>query len=99
PVHVEAVANVVGRAELMAAAGYAAALVCAIRAGQGRMYSIGVVLGAALAMGSKEIAVRLPAAVLLGYVAKRSPLRGGSAWRSVVAATLPILVYFIVHRF
>src|SRR6267143_3680006 len=29
PVHVEAVANVVGRAELMAAAGYAVALVCA----------------------------------------------------------------------
>jgi len=99
PVHVEAVANVVGRAELMAAAGYAAALVCAIRAGQGRMYLIGVVLGAALAIGSKEIAVTLPAAVLLVYVAKRSPLRGGAAWRPVVAATLPILVYFIVHRF
>jgi len=97
PVHVEAVANVVGRAELMAAAGYAAALVCAIRAGQRRVYLIGVALGAALAIGSKEIAVTLPAAVLLVYVAKRSPLRG--AWRPVVAATLPILVYFIVHGF
>ena len=97
PVHVEAVANVVGRAELMAAAGYAAALVCAIRAGQGRMYLIGVVLGAALAIGSKEIAVTVPAAVLLVYLAKRSPLR--AAWRPVVAATLPILVYFMVHRF
>ena len=97
PVHVEAVANVVGRAELMAAAGYAAALVCAIRAGKRRVYLIGVVLGAALAIGSKEIAVTLPAAVLLVYVVKRSPLR--AAWRPVVAATLPILVYFIVHRF
>ncbi len=97
PVHVEAVANVVGRAELMAAAGYAAALVCAIRAGQRRVYLIGVVLAAALAIGSKEIAVTLPAAVLLVYVAKRSPLR--AAWRPVVAATLPILVYFIVHGF
>src|SRR6267154_2814505 len=101
PVHVEAVANVVGRAELMAAASYAAALVCTIRAGQRRVYLIGVVLGAALAIGSKEIAVTLPAAVLLVYVAKRSPLRrgGGAAWRPVVAATLPILVYFIVHGF
>ena len=97
PVHVEAVANVVGRAELMAAAGYAAALVCAIRAEQRRVYLIGVVLGAALAIGSKEIAVTLPAAVLLVYLAKRSPLR--AAWRPVVAATVPILVYFIVHRF
>jgi len=97
PVHVEAVANVVGRAELMAAAGYAAALVCAIRAERRRVYLIGVVLCAALAIGSKEIAVTLPAAVLLVYVAKRSPL--GSAWRPVVAATLPILVYFIVHGF
>ena len=97
PVHVEAVANVVGRAELMAAAGYAAALVCAIRAAQRREYLIGVVLGAALAIGSKEIAVTLPAAVLLVYVARRSPL--GAAWRPIVAATLPILVYFIVHRF
>ncbi len=97
PVHVEAVANVVGRAELMAAAGYAAALVCAIRAGKRRVYLIGVVLGAALAIGSKEIAVTLPAAVLLVYLAKRSPLR--AAWRPVVAATVPILVYFIVHRF
>ncbi|HKC42055.1 MAG TPA: hypothetical protein VKC15_21100, partial [Gemmatimonadales bacterium] len=97
PVHVEAVANVVGRAELMAAAGYTAALVCAIRAGQRRVYLIGVVLGAALAIGSKEIAVTLPAALLLVYLAKRSPLR--AAWRPVVAATVPILVYFIVHRF
>jgi hypothetical protein len=97
PVHVEAVANVVGRAELMAAAGYAAALVCAMRAEQHRWYLLGVVLGAALAIGSKEIAVTLPAAVLLVYVARRSPLR--AAWRPVVAATLPLLGYFIVHGF
>jgi hypothetical protein len=97
PVHVEAVANVVGRAELMAAAGYAAALLCAMRAEQHRRYLVGVVLGAALAIGSKEIAVTLPAAVLLVYMARRSPLR--AAWRPVVAATLPLLGYFIVHGF
>jgi len=95
PVHVEAVANVVGRAELMAAAGYAAALVCSIRAERRRGYLIGVVLGAALAIGAKEIAVTLPAAVLLVYLAKRLPLQ--AAWRPAGAATLPILLYFIVH--
>ena len=95
PVHVEAVANVVGRAELMAAAGYAAALVCAIGAERRPGYLIGVVLGAALAIGAKEIAVTLPAAVLLVYLAKRLPLQ--AAWRPAGAAALPILLYFIVH--
>jgi len=97
PVHVEAVANVVGRAELMAASGYALALVCAIRAEQRRAYLVGVALGAALAIGSKEIAVTLPATVLLVWVARGSPLR--AAWRPLVAATAPILLYFIVHGF
>ena len=97
PVHVEAVANVVGRAELMAASGYALALVCAIRAEQRRAYLVGVALGAALAIGSKEIAVTLPATVLLVWVARGSPLR--AAWRPLVAATAPILLYFILHGF
>ena len=95
PLHVEAVANVVGRAELMAGAGYAAALLCAIRAERRRAYLIGVALGAAVAIGSKEIAVTLPAAVFLMYAARGYGLR--SAWRAAVAATLPILAYFIVH--
>jgi protein O-mannosyl-transferase len=95
PVHVEAVANVVGRAELIAAAGYAAALVCAIRAERKRIYLTGVALGAALAIAGKEIAVTLPAALLLVAVARRSDLR--LAWRPIVAATAPIILYFIVH--
>ena len=97
PVHVEAVANVVGRAELMAAAGYALALVCAIRAEHRRAYLVGVALGAALAIGSKEIAVTLPATVFLVYLARRSPIQ--TAWRPAVAAAVPILLYFIVHGF
>src|SRR3989454_673426 len=84
PVHVEAVANVVGRAELMAAAGYAVALVCAGRAERDAKYLIGVVLGAALAITAKEIAVTLPAAVLLVYVGRGSGLR--PAWRPALAA-------------
>ncbi|MFN2570377.1 MAG: tetratricopeptide repeat protein [Gemmatimonadales bacterium] len=98
PVHVEAIANVVGRAELMAGAGYALALVCAIRAAQGRAASItGVALGAVLAIGSKEIAVTLPAAVYLVVAARGLDLR--AAWRPAVAATMPILAYFVMHRF
>ncbi len=97
PVHVEAVANVVGRAELMAAAGYAAALVCAVRAERKPAYLAGVAAGAAFAIASKEIAVTLPAAVFLVYLARGAELR--IAWRAAVAATLPIVAYFIVHRF
>jgi len=96
PVHVEAVANVVGRAELMAAAGYAAALVCAIRAGRKPTYLAGVAAGAAFAIASKEIAVTLPAAAFL-VLARRADLR--IAWRAAVAATVPIVAYFIVQGF
>jgi len=96
PVHVEAVANVVGRAELMAAAGYAFALVCAARADANRRYLAGVALGAAFAIASKEIAVTLPAAILLVYLAKQKDLR--LAWRPAIAATVPIILYFVLHR-
>jgi hypothetical protein len=97
PLHVEAVANVVGRAELMAAAGYAIALVCANRAERDAKYLIGVVIGAALAITAKEIAVTLPAAVLLVYVGHGSGLR--PAWRPALAAASTIAAYFIVHSF
>jgi len=97
PVHVEAVANVVGRAELMAAAGYAVALVCAHRAERDAKYLIGVALGAALAITAKEIAVTLPAAVLVIYVGRGSGLR--PAWRPALAAAGAIAAYFIVHGF
>jgi protein O-mannosyl-transferase len=99
PLHVEAVANVVGRAELMAAAGYAAALLCAIRAERRRGYLLGVALCAALAIGSKEIAVTLPAAVFLVYAARGGGSGFRTAVRPAVAATLPIVVYFVVHGF
>ena len=95
PVHVEAVANVVGRAELMAAAGYALALICALRGESRPRYLISVALGSALAIGSKEIAVTLPAAVFLVYLAKQKDLR--LAWRPAIAATVPIVAYFIIH--
>jgi len=97
PVHVEAVANVVGRAELMAAAGYAAALLCALRAEQRPIYLIGVALAAAFGMASKELVATLPAAVVLVYVARRMDWR--KAWRPAAAAAVPIVGYYIVHGF
>jgi tetratricopeptide (TPR) repeat protein len=99
PVHVEAVANIVGRAEMMAAAGYALAVTCALRAERGgaRWYLTGVVLGGALAITSKEIAVTLPAAVLLVYFARHADIR--MAWRAALAAAAPIVLYFVVHGF
>jgi protein O-mannosyl-transferase len=95
PVHVEAIANVVGRAELMAGAGYAAALVCAIRAERHPLYLVGIALASAFAIASKEIAVTLPAALVLLSLARRSDLR--LAWRPLIAATVPIIAYFIIH--
>ena len=70
PVHVEAVANVVGQSELLAAAAYLGACLLYIRhwsAGPGvhalRLLAITALY--ALALGAKEIAVTLPAALLL----------------------------------
>ena len=94
PVHVEAVANVVGRAELLAAAWYAGALVCALRA-ERRAYLVGVAVCSALAIASKEIAVTLPAAILLVWYARQHDLRG--AWRPTIAATAAILAWFVIH--
>ena len=99
PVHVEAVANVVGRAELMAAAGYATALLCALSVERRPVYVIGVALGAAFAIGCKELAATLPAAVLLIYVGRGGGVGAGvrAALRPAAAALLPILGYYVVH--
>jgi hypothetical protein len=95
PVHVEAVANVVGRAELMAAAAYAAALLCALRSDQRPIYLIGVALAAAFGIASKELVATLPATVVLVFIAKQLDWR--RAWRPSVAAAVPIVGYFVVH--
>lgn len=95
PVHVEATSSLVGRAELMVATGYAIALLCALRTKESRWWLAGVVLGSALAIGSKEHAATLPAAALLILV-----WRGGK-WRDAImpaaAAALPIIAYFMLR--
>lgn len=97
PVHVEAVANVVGRAELMAAAGYAAALLCALSAERRPVYLIGVALAAGFAIASKELAATLPAAVLLVYLARRFPPPLRAALLPAAVAALPIAGYYVIH--
>ena len=96
PVHVEAVANVVGRAELMAASGYAVALLCALSAQRRPAYLLGVALGAAFAIGSKELAATLPAAVLLVYAGRGTGVRAGL--RPAAAALVPIVGYYVLHE-
>ncbi len=95
PVHVEAVAGVVGRAELMAATGYAIALLCALRAGRQRWWLVGVALGSALAIASKEHGATLPIAIALVFLMRRE------SWRAMigpaVSAALPIAVYFALR--
>lgn len=92
PVHVEATAGAVGRAELMAATGYAIALLCALRAGTQRWWLVGVALGSALAIASKEHGATLPMAIVLVFLMRRE------SWRAmigpVVSAALPIALYF-----
>ena len=95
PVHVEAIANVVGRAELMAAAGYAGALLCALRVERHRGYLAGVALAAAFAIASKEHAVTLPAAILFVLLARRSSPRAAAL--PGLAAAVPIIAYFILR--
>lgn len=105
PVHVEAVANVVGRAELMAAAGVGLALCAALSlaTGAGRRALVGVVGGAALAIASKENAAALPAAIPL-VVTGRALIRGES-WRPALRRALvpaawsaaPVALYFVLR--
>jgi hypothetical protein len=95
PVHVEATAGVVGRAELMAATGYAIALLCALRASRQRWWLVGVALGSALAIASKESGATLPAAVVIVLAMRKE------SWRAMIApalsAALPIAIYFALR--
>lgn len=69
PVHAEAVASVVGRAELLAAGGFFAAWLCWLaadpaRGGRRPLWLAGAVLAYFLAMAAKENAVTLPLVLL-----------------------------------
>ena len=94
PVHVEVTANAVGQAELLAAAGYLGVLLAAWARCQARGHPVGVpalgALLAACAIGAKEHAVTLPAAiVVLWWLAAR---RTGGAFGTVARRGAPLLL-------
>ena len=94
PVHVEAVANGVGLAELLAAAGYLGALLSYVadgdaaavgrRGGARRAWlAVATLVAAAVAVGAKENAITLPATLLLAdlWQARRSGGRVSDRFR------------------
>lgn len=91
PVHVEVVANAVGIAELLAAAAYLGAVLCyraegaaALKDPRGArraLLAAGVLACAALALGAKEHALTLPAALLLVDAWDRRAT--GEAWSAL----------------
>lgn len=88
PVHVEAVAGVVGRADVLVATWVLAALLLWLSEGVSKAGRVaGVALIYLLALASKESAVVLPALLVLSVV-----LKGGeTAVRKAVVGTLPAL--------
>lgn len=76
PIHVEAVANVVGRSELLCAAALLGVMLLATseRVPGSRQY-LGIALFSALAVGSKEIGVLAPVAAWAAAIAWRSRLQ------------------------
>lgn len=102
PVLTESITNVVGRADLLAAWGVLAALVCHIQAAgstgtRRKRWLVGLGLAAAAGVFSKESGIVTPAVMLL-YDLAFAP-RGG--WRERVAnyaaAVLPCLVFLSIR--
>lgn len=104
PVHVEAVAGVVGRSELLAAAGYLVALLAWLSEGDaartspggGRRASLAILVlaGAAVGYGGKEHALTLPATLLLAgwWRARSRGERFGPAFRRQAVTWCAVLV-------
>lgn len=105
PVHVEAVANLVGRSEMMAAAFLFAAVLLARAArrrrgaGRGSLPLEGAALAAvALALLSKEHAAVAVAVLALDDLATRREGEPGLPWRTYAATAALTAVWFLVRR-
>jgi protein O-mannosyl-transferase len=108
PVTVEAVANIAGRADLLAAAGVLGGLLCHIRAGDsispGRkaVWLAALMSGAAIGIFSKENAITLPALMLVYDLAFRLP--GKRPWAlqrellpGYLAVAPPLMLFFVLR--
>ncbi len=110
PVHVEVFANVVGRAELLAAAGYLGAVLAYLRHGDaadgGRMrgvLAVAVLVCSAVAFGAKEHALTLPAMLVLADLwrarTRREPLGGRLAGQTLLlAGVIALAVGYLAAR-
>lgn len=102
PVHVEAVANVVGRAELLVALFFMGACLLHAR-GRGRWgTAAGVAMLYFLALGSKEHAITLPAALLLVDALRergvgRWARRVRAGWRGYLLLVPAAAAYFFLR--
>ena len=106
PVHVEAVANVVGRAELYAAAAYLGACLLYLDTGGGTRRRppaslLGLIALFMLALGSKEIAITLPGMLFLLELFRRSEVgllaRLRTEMPTYVALTGTFAIYVLVR--
>lgn len=99
PLASEAVNTISGRSELLVALGLGSGLCLHLRAMQQPIWTVGVAGCAALACGSKEIGVVLPALLM---VLDPPPLRSWSAGRAWLVRHVPVVLvvfgYLLVRR-
>ena len=106
PVHVEAVANVVGRAELYAALAYLGACLLYLDAGGGRgprsaVRLLGLIALFVLSLGGKEMAITLPGVLFVLELSRRSEVdlfaRLRAEFPTYVALTGTFAIYVLVR--
>ncbi|HUG40884.1 MAG TPA: hypothetical protein VMM12_10380, partial [Longimicrobiales bacterium] len=102
PVHVEAVANIVGRAELLATLFFLAAclLYARMRAGWPKAAAVGALY--LLSLLSKEIGITLPGALVLLHLARGAGIRRAlsaarTEWRVYLALALAFAGSFVLR--
>jgi protein O-mannosyl-transferase len=95
PVLTESVTNIVGRADLLAAFGVLAGLLCHIRSGRNSRWLLGLAAAAAIGVCAKENAIILLAVMAIYDFTFRRPPR----WQAYVTAGLPMAIFFYArHR-
>jgi protein O-mannosyl-transferase len=105
PVTVEAVTNIAGRADLLAAAGVLGGLLCHIRAGESispvrkAAWLAALMSAAAIGIFSKENAITLPALMLVYDLAFRLPGKRPRAFQlpSYLAVAPPLMLFFALR--
>lgn len=102
PVHVEAVANIVGRAELLATLFFLAACLVYLRPGAGWGKAAGVGALYLLSLLSKEIGITLPGALVLLHLSRGAGVGAAfraarEEWRVYLVLGLTFAGYFLLR--